>query len=83
MRKTTIYDHEADSVQEALGIYYTDELIEKFKERLSRKSNPGKASVIAETMIEVANTPEELIAMSFFVITKIEQYNAARKAVLN
>lgn len=34
-------------------------------------------------MIEVANTPEELIAMSFCVITKMEQYNAVRRAVLN
>ena len=83
MKQTTIYNHEADSLQEAIGINYNDELMEKFKERLSRKRNSGKASVIAETMIEVADTPEELMAMSFCVITIMEQYNTARRAVFN
>lgn len=83
MKKTTIYNHEADSLQEAIGINYNDELIEKLMERLMSKKNKGKASIIAETIIEMADTPEELVSMCFWMATKIERYKVLQEAVRN
>ena len=47
------------------------------------KKNKGRASIIVETMIEMADTPEELVSMCFWMATKIERYKLLQEAVRN